>query len=676
MLTNIKIYTILVLEWLVVVLLLNITLLPLGWAFPVGALIFFGGIVLYQILRQKYRKMRISKIYKTLPSKPKFIEHEEGFKYRDLNKNGKLDIYEDPRQPVELRVNDLLSQMNVKEKAGLLFNHFTFIKDPEKLMCFSDYIYDTYPEEMLFLKNMNTFTIFGGNNSPVHTAKITNKLQELASRTRLGIPVTIASDPRHHYDAGVGAGAAQLGISRWPEQLGLAASRDTEMVEKFGEISCKEYRAQGIHLILGPMADTATSPMWGRNYGTFGENYELVSKMTKSLINGMQSNQLTEKSVACQVKHFPGGGPQKDGWDSHFPYGKEQIYPSKKFDEHLKPFEAAIKTGVAQVMPYYSIPKGIDGVEEIGFNFNKAIITDLLRNKLKFSGVIGTDFSVVKGTKVLGFNLLFPKVWGVEKLSPKQRLKKAFEAGVDQIGGDTCVNLLVKLLEEEKLSIKNIDESCRRVLRDKFKLGLFDNPFVDESKVEDVCGKEVFMKAGVRAQEKSLVLLKNGKEKPILPLKEGIKVYSENISVEGLSKYAEIVDTPEEADVAIIKRDSPSIKQYRYAYEKLFKQGRLDFCDKEKNEILNVMKKVPTILYLGLDRPVVIPELNEACEAFIGHFGCEEEVYLKLIFGKFSPTGKLPYSLPKNMEVVYHHKVDKPLDKDDALYEYGYGLTY
>lgn len=676
MLTYIKIISVLLCEYLLVVVGLYFIQLPVPYALIIGFLLFFGGTIGYQFIKLQFRKKNIQNSYNKLTKKPEFITHNEGFLYRDLNNNGKLDVYEDPRQPIEARVNDLLSQMTLEEKTGLLFNHFTFAHDPENLISFSDWVYDTFPEEMLLLKKMNTFTIFGGTNDPHKTAQITNKLQELASRTRLGIPITFASDPRHHYDAGVGSGAAQLGISRWPEQLGLAATREEQLVKEFGSISAKEYRAQGIHLILGPMADVATSPMWGRNYGTFGEEFDLASSMTVALVNGMQNTNNINETVLCQVKHFPGGGPEKDGWDSHFPYGKEQIYPSGKFENHLKPFKKSIEAGVSQIMPYYSIPVGLNGVEEVGFNFNKPIITDLLRNRLNFNGVVGTDFSVIKGTKVLGFNLLFPKVWGVERLRPIKRLKKAFDAGVDQIGGETCVDLLTMLVKNKEIPMERIDDSCKRVLRDKFKLGLFDNPYVNETKVSEICGIERYVEKGVKAQQKSIVLLKNGKTKPVLPLQRGVKIYSINISKDVLKEYATIVSTPEEADFAIIRKEAPSIKQYRYIYEKLFKQGRLDFPKKEKAQMLKIMNVVPTILDIGLDRPVVVPELNELCEAFTGHFGCEERIFLDMIFGEFSPSGKLPISLPKSMEAVNNHLVDKPLSKEDALYLFGHGLTY
>lgn len=659
---------------LVFISLLYICGINLVWSIIIGIVVFWGLYFLYRKFNLSFQKYKLNKISSKFNEDVKIIE-KDGVKFRDLNKNGKLDIYEDPRRDIEERVEDLLSQMTVDEKAGLLFNHFTFIKDANQLVTKQDELYGTYPQKMIYKKNMNTFTLFGGEISPKQTSIVCNKLQKMAEKTRLGIPVTIATDPRHHYDAGVGTGASQEGISRWPEQLGLAATRNKEIVEQCGQVIAKELRAQGIHMLLGPMADVATSPMWGRNYGTFGEHFDLTSEMVSTFIKSAQGK-FGKDNILCQVKHFPGGGPQKDGWDSHFPYGKEQIYPANKFEDHLKPFKMAIDNGVSQIMPYYSIPKGLKGIEEVGFNFNKAIINDLLREKLNFNGVIATDFSIIIGTKFLGFNLLFPKDWGVEHLRPIMRLQKAFDAGIDQFGGETCSNLLAKLVNKGDISEERLNESCKRVLRDKFKLGLFENPFVDVSKVDEICGTKENIEFGAIAQEKSYVLLKNGKENPILPLKKGVKIFCSEFSKESLKGYAELVDNIEEADIAIIRKAAPHIKQHKYIYEKLFKQGRLDFPEQEKQEILSIMKKIPTVLDLGLDRPVVFPEINEKAEAVLGCFGCEEEVFVKILFGEIKPEGKLPLTIPKSMDIVYAHKVDSPLNREEALYPYGYGLTY
>ena len=147
-------------------------------------------------------------------------------------------------------------------------------------------------------------------------------------------------------------------FSQWPEPIGLAATGDAALVQQFGDIARQEYLAVGIRVALHPMADLATEPRWARINGTFGEDAELASRMVSAYIRGFQGEKLGPHSVACMTKHFPGGGPQKDGEDPHFSYGKDQVYPGNNFDYHLIPFEAAFQAGTAQIMPYYGMPVG------------------------------------------------------------------------------------------------------------------------------------------------------------------------------------------------------------------------------------------------------------------------------------------------------------------------------
>ena len=219
-------------------------------------------------------------------------------------------------------------------------------------------------------------------------------MQRLAEATRLGIPVTISSDPRHAFDENPATSWAAGAFSQWPEPIGLAATRDEELVRGFGEIARQEYRAVGIHVALHPMADVATEPRWARIAGTFGEDFELAGRMTAAYIRGFQGDELGPGSVACMTKHFPGGGPQADGEDPHFPYGKDQVYPGGRFEDHLRPFESAFAAGTAQVMPYYGRPVGTD-LEPVGFGFNHDVITGLLRGRYGFDGVVCTDWGLV-----------------------------------------------------------------------------------------------------------------------------------------------------------------------------------------------------------------------------------------------------------------------------------------
>ena len=156
-----------------------------------------------------------------------------------------------------------------------------------------------------------------------------NRVQEAAERTRLGIPVTISSDPRHGLGDNPATSMAGSGFSQWPDPIGLAATRDEGLVREFADIARREYLAVGIRLALHPTADLATEPRWCRASGTFGEDAEVAARLVAAYLRGMQGETLGPQSVACMTKHFPGGGPQLDGEDPHFPYGREQVYPGR-----------------------------------------------------------------------------------------------------------------------------------------------------------------------------------------------------------------------------------------------------------------------------------------------------------------------------------------------------------
>ncbi|MGH2547921.1 MAG: glycoside hydrolase family 3 protein, partial [Thermomicrobiales bacterium] len=329
--------------------------------------------------------------------------------FRDLNKNGRLDIYEDASQPIEARVEDLLGQMRLAEKAGLMFQTMVGMD----ISAWQIPGLPTAPEHMSE-RAMNHFNVIGSEPAGA-MADWHNRMQALAEATRLGIPISISTDPRHAFTDNMAAAMSTTAFSQWPESLGLAATRDAALVQEFGDIARQEYRAIGIHAALHPMADLATEPRWARLSGTFGEDAELSAEMTAAYIKGFQGETVGPESVACMVKHFPGGGPQKDGEDPHFPYGKEQIYPGDNFDYHLIPFEAAFAVDVAQVMPYYGVPVGI-GLEEVAFGFNKQVITGMLRERYGFDGVICTDWGLVTDND-LGGPIFEARAWGVEHLS-------------------------------------------------------------------------------------------------------------------------------------------------------------------------------------------------------------------------------------------------------------------
>ncbi|MGD9329363.1 MAG: glycoside hydrolase family 3 N-terminal domain-containing protein, partial [Cyclobacteriaceae bacterium] len=404
--------------------------------------------------------------------------------------------------------------------------------------------------------------------------------------------------------------------------------------------------------------------------GTFGEDAYLSAKLTGAYVLGFQGDSLTSNSVACMTKHFSGGGPQEDGWDAHFASGPGQVYPGNNFDYHLIPFtEGAFPAGTAMIMPYYGIPKGQTS-EDVGFAFNKDIITGLLRDSLGFDGVVCTDWAIVTD--------MFIKeaaAWGVEHLSEKERVKKIFDAGCDMIGGDSRTDLVLELLNEGGLTESRIDESVRRILRAKFTLGIFDNPYLDENQLS-VFQNRTFKEKGKEAQRKSMVLLKN--ENDLLPLNKGIKVYSLGIDKKILSEYAEVVKTPEDADVIIQKLATPTSPPPEGAgyLENIFPQGRLDFPQDELTKILKLINKKPTVTVLTIDRPPVVPEIDQASKAMVAEFEIEDDIICEMIFGEFNPTGKLPIEIPSSMHAVEKQFEDMPYDSENPLYPFGHGLSY
>jgi beta-glucosidase len=641
--------------------------------------LFISGIALiigiYSFSKNRYE----NELSGLLSTKSSLIRAEDHYAYRDLNKNGKLDIYEDERQPIEKRIQDLLRQMNLEEKAGMMFYSpvrvnadGTIEEQPAK-----DFLASISPIGIKEIdqRHITHFNLFGVP-APDTLAIWYNRIQQYAEKTRLGIPLTIASDPRNQGSAGIFAMSAKT-FSLWPDPLGLAAIRNDKITEQFANISRQEYLAVGIRQGLHPQVDLATEPRWPRISGTFGEDAALSSRMASAYIKGYQGEKLGPTSVATMTKHFPGGGPQKDGLDPHFAFQKGQVYPGNNFNYHLIPFEAALKAGTAAIMPYYGVPMGQKDVEEVGFSYNKTIITTLLRQKYHYDGVVCTDWGLVTDVKLGSVN--FPaRAWGVENLSTEQRVQKIIEAGVDQLGGENLPQVIVKLVKDGKLSEKRIDSSVVRLLRLKFQLGLFDNPFVDEKKAGGIVGNDEFMKAGMDAQRRSLTLLKN--ENRVLPLVPNkLKIFIKNINPILAASYGTIVNDPKQADIAIIRIQTPNypIPEARGNFiAQMFHWGDLDFKGQSLDDIISIEKAVPTVVDIYLDRPAVIPEINQYAKALIGSFGSSDAALLEVVFGKYKPGGHLPIELPSSMDAVHNQKEDMPYDSKDPLYKFGFGLSY
>jgi len=589
----------------------------------------------------------------------------DGFKYRDLNKNGQLDAYEDRRLPVVERVEDLVNQLTIAEKTGLMFHPHTMVYKNTKG--------DTLAREFfagqvrgkrksIVSDYLNHFAVMGPCRH-WNLAIFQNEMQKVAEQSRMGIPVTFSSDPRHGFRVQSGAASeVGVGISKWCEPVGFAAIGDEKIVEEFGRIVNVELRAAGIRTALHPTADLATEPRWARIIGTFGEDADLSAKLTAAYIRGLQGEKFGIESVSCMTKHFSGGGPQEDGWDAHLDYGRNQRYPGGNFEYHIKPFIAAIEAGSTQMMPYYGIPVGQTS-EDVAFGYNKEVLTGILRNRLGFDGVICSDWRIIK-----------QRPYGCDSLSIDKRLIKSLDAGIDQFGGERLSAELARLVEAGTISEERIDESIRRILKIKFESGLFDDSFVDAAIVNSVCATPEFIERAMYSQKASQVLLKN--KDNILPLGETTKVFVVGYNKEVAAKHGTVVDNIEDADVVVMKLNAPYDKTLRKGIEKMFHQGSLAYTQVECDSIMSILNQKPSVITMYMDRPAVVPEITGEVEGYIANFGACDEALFDVIYGKFKPQGKLPFEIPSSLKAVEEQKEDLPYDSKDPLFKFGFGLTY
>jgi len=676
-----------------------------------------------------------------LGTKSVAIIEKRGLKFKDLNKNGKLDKYEDWRLTPEERSKDLLSKMSVEEKAGfMLINSLNMVgtraaEASEGKLKASDLSEgggrsqaggeggfgqnrnrQGTPEgaqagnrqgarqgtvgangeriaamgstgsgtKKLVTEFHNRHFILRSNESARITAEWANKLQELCESEPLGIPAIIASNPRNNIttNASLGTSVGTTVFSTWPGELGLSAMHDLQLTREFADICRQEWVAVGLRKGYMYMADLSTEPRWSRVSGTFGENAEWVAQMITQIVLGFQGDSLGPASVALTTKHFPGGGSGKGGQDSHFEWGKAEIYPGGMFKNNLIPFQAAINAGTSSIMPYYSLPSGTE-FEEVGYAFNKGVISDLLRTQMGFKGIINSDTGPLTSMP-----------WGVENLTKKERYKKAIEAGVNIFSGESDPKMLIEIIDSGMIDKSLIDNSVLRLLNEKFALGLFENPYVDVDYAEKTVNNEKFQERAALALRKSIVLLRN--EKDALPVKPKTKIYFEslqknargpqsevpNVYLVNDKKYdVEFVKTPAEADALILWLQPTGNSLFASTGEPI--SLSLSKCGVDIAYVNKLTAKKPTILVINYTNPWVINEVyNEKTTNIVGvlaTFGTKADALLDVITGKFNPSGKMPFSTPVSDKAVENQKEDVPgymEGSDYALFNYDEGLNY
>jgi beta-glucosidase len=663
------------------------------------------------------------------------IIEKHGLKFKDLNKNGKLDNYEDWRLNAEERSKDLLSKMSVEEKAGfMLINTINMVgtsraegsagklvasdldeggfinpgnntpgQNPNRENIPSGQRAGTQDRIGQQVANMGRggagttktvkefhmrhFILRVSESAPT-MAEWSNKLQTLCESEPLGIPAIVASNPRNHITANASLGTS-LGttvFSTWPGELGISAMRDLELIREFADIARQEWTSVGLRKGYMYMADLSVEPRWSRVNGTFGEDAEWVAKVITQVVKGFQGDSLNPTSVALTTKHFPGGGSGEKGQDSHFDWGKREVYPGGMFKNSLIPFQAAINAGTSAIMPYYSLPYGTE-YEEVGYSYNKGVITDLLRTKMGFKGIINTDTGPLERMP-----------WGVETFSLPDRYKKAIEAGSNIFSGISDPSTLIEVIKSKMVDMSFIDNSILLLLKEFFNLGLFENPYVDPDAAGKLVNNEKFKDRAALAMRKSIVLLRN--ETNALPVPGKTRIYFEslkrNTGREDMqvplspdiytindNKYTvEFVNKPEAADILLlwIKPTGNALSGQQGAPISI----SLSKCGVDIDYINKLTGKKPAILAINYTNPWVIDEIyndktRKNIVGVLATFGTTPDALLDIITGKFNPSGKMPFSTPVSNEAVENNKEDVPGYMEGegyALFNNNEGLSY
>jgi beta-glucosidase len=573
-----------------------------------------------------------------------------------------MNDYLDPNQPIARRVDDLVARMSVAEKAGLMFHPTT--EPGGESHTDADALRDA--ELNVVTRGISHFNVLGGGDSQ-GVASWHNTLQDLAASTRLGIPITLSSDPRHGFRSNPFTGQSLESLSRWPETTGIAAIPGTDAAREYADIIRREFLAMGIRVYLGPMADIFSEPRWSRGFGTFGENPARVAELTVAFIEGLRGGKtLGPDSVAAVVKHFPGGGPQLRGDDAHDFRYPEQVYPGGMQELHIEPFEKAFAAGATQVMTYYGKPVGTDW-DEVGFAFNTPVVQGILRKRLGFDGIVVTDWNLLESEQ-MGDLTFGPNGWGLEHLTPLERARIAIDAGVDQFGGDRNAALVEELVDTGLVAEERIDQSVRRLLREKFRLGIFEDRHADVENARATCGAPIYFEKGVAAQRASLVLLSEDAGL----LSAGSRVFVEGVKdVSGLTT----ADSIEDADAIIVRLEAPFEVGRGSVVAEYFHGGTLEFSDDTIARLRTYATKAPLYVSVFLERPAILGPLLALGATVIGDFGASDAVVIGALTGHAPLTGVLPFDIPSSMEAVENAREDVPFDTKAPLFRAGFGIA-
>jgi beta-glucosidase len=576
---------------------------------------------------------------------------------------------------IDERTRAVVAGLTVDQQIGLLLHPMVILGDsPDASAGFGS----PSMRELIVEQNIRFFCL-GGPLEPRKTARLVVELQAIARSSGSRLPLVLSTDPRHGFMQTDGAAHRASGVSQWPENLGLGAIGDADLVRAYADIVRRDYLAMGIRMALHPQIDLTTEPRWARQAQSFGSDPAATARLVRAFLDGLQGPELGPESIAATVKHFPGGGPQQDGEDPHFPYGREQVYPAGRFDDHLEPFRAAIDSGTAAIMPYYGMPVGleVDGeaIEPVGFAFNRQMITGLLRERLGFDGLVLSDFGLVTDIEIQGKP--FPaRAWGVESLTEVERVAKILCAGVDQLGGELDASLVRRAVDEGLVSVETVRISATRIVRLMIALGLLDderNQAVGDAAT--TLPRQADVALGRYAQARAVTVLQNGpsRDNPVLPLVGPRAVHLVNVSSAALPE-GWAATAAAEADVAIVRIGAPYEARDEFFLEAGMQQGSLEFPAETIASIISLARSVPVVLVVELTRPAILTPLVEHVAAIVGEFGASDAVVLSVLTGETRADGRLPFELPRSMRAVEESRPDAANDTFDPLFAAGSGL--
>ncbi|SPF05874.1 glycoside hydrolase family 3 protein [Streptomyces sp. MA5143a] len=577
--------------------------------------------------------------------------------------------YRDPNLPVEERVEDLLARMTLAEKAGQLFHTpLAMNEDGTPAEGGGSLPYGT---TALVTEGHLTHVQLVGRYGVRETAEWVNRLQALAADTRLGIPVTLSTDPRHSYTDQRGASFATAPFSAWPAPSGLAAIGDAELVERFGDTVRREYLAVGFRVAVHPVVraghDLATGHGGADLSGAFGSSAERTGDLVRAYVRGLQGPRLGPRSVAAMFTHVPGG------------------------DRSLAPVESAVDAGCSRLMPHPARPTATrtghgsgepadvgfvgDGDGDafglgFGFGFDRNALTGPLPERLGFDGIVCTAPGLLTGPAIPGEP---HGERGAEHLSLAERAARALDAGADQFGGEGRPDVVVELVRSGRIPEERVDASVRRLLREKFRLGLFERRYVDPDRAEETVGAADFTALGATAQRRSLTILTNHS---LLPLTDRPNLYVDGVGAQTASLYGNVVADPAHADVAVLRLRTPHGERPDPAGPSLSGVSPASPASgaERLREVLALLDAVPTLVCVTLEQPFVLPEIAARAAALVVDYGASDPALLDVAFGRARAEGRLPFELRRPTASMEESGPDASNSTGTPLFPYGHGL--